>query len=108
LISASGIIILKKGDPLGWLMTSSNFVLGGAFFPVEVMPGWLEKISLFIPARYALDALRLTILRGYSLYQISGQIFILGIIALFIVPLSVKLFLMSVEKAKKDGSLVHY
>jgi ABC-2 type transport system permease protein len=108
LISASGIIVLKKGDPLGWLLTSSNFILGGAFFPTAVMPEWLEKISLFVPARYSLDALRLTMLRGYSLSGVSEQVFILGMVTLILLPLSIRLFLLSVEKAKKDGSLAYY
>jgi ABC-2 type transport system permease protein len=108
LISASFIIVLKKGDPLGWLITSTNAIFGGAFFPVDVMPPWLEMVARFVPAKYSLDALRLTIIQGYSLPMISKQILILLAITVIMTPLSIKLFLLSVEKAKKDGTLVHY
>lgn len=108
IVSAACIVVLKKGDPLGWLLTSSNAILGGAFFPVDIMPGWLERISNVIPAKYSLDALRMTILRGEPVAAVSGQVLVLCGIALVFVPLSIKLFLSSVEHAKRTGTLIQY
>ena len=103
LISAAAIIVLKKGDPLGWLLTSTSAIFGGAFFPITVMPGFLESISRFVPAKYSLDALRLTIIQGYSLPMVSDQLLVLGLIALVTVPLGIKLFLMSVRRARRTA-----
>ena len=108
IISASFIIVLKKGDPLGWLITSLNFILGGAFFPLELLPEWAVKFSDFVPAKYTLDALRLTILKGYRADQVSGQIMILAATGLILFPLSLFLLNLAVKKAKKDGTLIMY
>ena len=44
-LSASAIVWLKKGDPITWILGSFGSILGGAYFPVSVMPGWLQSIA---------------------------------------------------------------
>ncbi len=108
IISAAGIIVMKRGDPLGWLLTTSNFVLGGAFFPIEVMPGWLQFIAHLLPAKYALDGLRLAIFKGYSISMVSDQAVVLAGMTLLLAPLSIVLLLAALRKAQRDGTLIHY
>lgn len=108
IISAAFIVVLKKGDPLGWLITSLNFILGGAFFPLELLPDWALKLSNFVPAKYTLDALRLTILKGYSITLVLDQIIILTFTGMVLFPMSLILLRLSVIKAKKEGTLVQY
>ena len=108
IISAAGIVVFKKGDPIGFLLLNANIIVGGAFFPIEVMPSWLQKFSLIIPAKYSLDALRLTIIQGFDIAQVSEQALILLLMLLIFFPISIKILLISVKKAKKDGTLVQY
>lgn len=108
ILSAASIILFKKGDPLGWLIMNTNMVVGGAFFPIEVMPGWLQAFTWIVPAKYALDALRLTIIQGYGFSAVAQQIMVLGIMTAILFPCSIKLLLLAVNKAKRDGTLVHY
>jgi ABC-2 type transport system permease protein len=72
------------------------------------MPGWLQAIAKIIPATYALDALRLTMLRGHGLGDVSSQVLILGGMVLVLLPVSLRLFDMAVNIAKKDGTLAQY
>lgn len=108
LLSAASIILFKKGDPLGWLLINTNMVVGGAFFPVGVMPEWLQRFASIVPAKYSLDALRLTMIKGHDLVAVSQQSVILGLMALLLIPTSIKVLLLAVKKAKKDGTLVQY
>lgn len=108
LLSACSIIVLKRGDPLGWLLTTSNFVLGGAFFPVEVMPRWLQTVALLSPARYALEGLRLALLQGATPAGVARQLAVLGGITLVAGPLSIWALLAALRKAQRDGSLIHH
>ena len=70
-LSAATILWLKKGDPLAWILGGLGTMLGGAYFPVDVLPQWLRQISFLIPITYSLDALRLTMLKGYSLEMVA-------------------------------------
>src|SRR3984957_10613718 len=87
-LSAATILWLKKGDPITWILGGMGTILGGAYFPVGVMPPWVQKISMLIPITYSLEALRLTILRGYSISGVSGPVVTLGLMTLVLLPVS--------------------
>jgi ABC-2 type transport system permease protein len=107
-LSAATILWLKKGDPLAWILGGMGTLIGGAYFPVEVLPVWLQKISFLIPITYSLDALRLTILKGYSLEMIAGQTLTLGLIAAILLPVSLYVFAAMVRKGRIEGTLTEY
>lgn len=105
---AAGTVVFKRGEPFGWLFGVLSGLLGGALFPVDVMPTWLQWLSHIFPTTYALDALRLTILKGYSISMISNQLMIIGGMTLVLFPLSLKTFQWAIEKGKRDGTLIQY
>jgi ABC-2 type transport system permease protein len=107
-ISAGAIVWFKKGDPITWILGSFGSILGGAYFPVALMPGWVQKISMLIPITYSLDALRLTILQGYSISMVAKPLITLGLIAAILLPASLILFNALVRKGRKDGTLMQY
>ncbi|TBO44304.1 ABC transporter permease [Pedobacter kyonggii] len=106
--SAAGTIIFKQGEPIGWLFGVVSSLISGAMFPVEVMPSWLRFISKAFPTTYALDALRLALLKNASVLVLKNQLCILSIIALILFPLSLKTFEWAVERGKRDGTLMQY
>jgi ABC-2 type transport system permease protein len=107
-LSAATILWLKKGDPLAWMLGGTATLLSGAYFPVDVLPVWLQKISFLIPITYSLDALRLTILKGYSVAMISGQTLTLGVMAAILLPVSLGIFAAMVRKGRIEGTLAQY
>jgi len=107
-LSAATILWLKKGDPLAWVLGGLGTLLGGAYFPVEVLPAWLQKISFLIPITYSLDALRLTIINGYPLEKVAGQTLTLGLITAIALPASLIIFAAAVRKGRLEGTLTQY
>jgi ABC-2 type transport system permease protein len=108
ILSASFIVVYKKGDPLGWLILTLNFIFGGAFFPLEQMPIWMQRASAFIPATYALDSLRMSIMKGSSPIELARPLAILGLIAALILPASFAIFRLAIQKAKREGTMMLY
>lgn len=108
ILAAAGTIIFKKGEPFSWFFVTASGILAGAFFPVEIMPEWLQAIAYLVPITYSLDALRLSMLEGQGIAMLSEQLLILAITGAVLLPLSLQFFKWSVEKGKRDGSLVHY
>jgi ABC-2 type transport system permease protein len=107
-LSASAILWLKKGDPFSWVLGGMGTMLGGAYFPVSVLPGWLQKVAAFIPITHSLDALRLTMLKGSSVAQVAEPLAILGLMAAVLLPISLVLFATLVRKGRKEGTLMQY
>ncbi len=106
--SAAIIVWLKKGDPIGWLMSTLGAMLGGAYFPLDVMPVWLQKVALAIPITHALDAMRMTLLKGAALSEVALPTIILGVMAAILFPLSIWIFSIAVTTAKREGTLMQY
>ncbi len=108
IISASFIMVLKRGDPFMWLFTNASWFLGGVYYPIDVLPDWLKKFSYLLPITYAMEGMRLALLKGYSLFQLKFHILALLLFCVIMLPLSVLIFIYAVKKTKRDGSLTHY
>jgi ABC-2 type transport system permease protein len=58
-----------------WLITFlPSFFLSGFIFPIESMPKLLQWISLFVPARYFLKAIRAILLKGAGISELQTDI----------------------------------
>lgn len=108
LLAAVGTVLFKKGEPFGFLFGALSSILGGAYFPVEIMPDWLRYASYCFPISYALEALRQTLLNGASIEGVFNHLIILSLICLIIFPLSLVSFEKAIEIGKKEGSLLQY
>lgn len=107
-LSAAAILWLKKGDPFTWILGGMGSMLGGAYFPIQVLPGWLQKVSFLIPITYSLDALRLTMLQGYSVHMVARPMVTLGLMTVVLLPASLFAFAAMVRIGRKEGTLMQY
>lgn len=109
IIAASFIMVLKRGDPVTWLFGNALQLLGGVYYPIGVLPGWLQAPARLLPITYALGAMRKALLNGASIRELLwpdlGALFLS---CLVLVPLSLLSFRAAVHRAKVDGSLAHY
>ena len=55
---AAVVLVFKRADAIGALGIFAISLLGGAFFPRHVLPGWLQFLSNILPTRYAFAAVR--------------------------------------------------
>lgn len=108
ILSASFIMVLKRGDPVTWLVNSLASLLGGVYYPIGIMPGWLQQLAGLIPVTYALRAMRLALLQGASVGELLPDLAALAGFSVVLLPLSLLAFRFAVHRAKVDGSLTHY
>jgi ABC-2 type transport system permease protein len=108
MISAGFIMLFKKGDPITWLISTFSSLLGGVYFPIEILPQTAQKLSAFIPITYALRSIRLILLQGASAEKVVFDIFILLAFVVVLLPIGILVFKFAVKMAKIEGSLTHY
>lgn len=108
ILSAAFILWLKKGDPIAWAFGGVSTLLAGVYYPISVLPDWLEPLSHFLPLTYALDGMRLAMLQGASLYEVRSDILALLGFTLVLTPLTLLLSRQALKRAKMDGSLAQY
>lgn len=108
LIEAASILVFKRGGITAWVFNSVWALLGGVFFPVAVLPSWLQKISVFNPITYAIRGLQLAIYQGASIRQLEHEMGILLSFCIILVPLGIASWSWALRRVKIDGSLSLY
>ena len=108
ILAAAFILVFKQGDPVTSILGSLSGLLGGVFFPVAILPDWVQIISRFLPLTYSLEGLRQAVLNGKGISQLSHQILILAAFAVVLLPLSLAVFAWAVRQAKRLGTLSQF
>lgn len=107
-LSAAFVVVFKRGDPIAWLFATVSGLLGGVYYPVEVLPPALETLSAFLPITYALKAVRLAVLQGYGPAQLTTELLVLAGFAALLLPVSLLAFRRAIYLARRDGTLGQY
>jgi ABC-2 type transport system permease protein len=108
IFSATFTLVSKRGDPLLWLFGGLSWLLGGVYYPVEVLPRFLRAAAQLLPITHALVAMRAALLEHASAGALSGQIAILAAFGLVGLPLSLLAFHLGVRWTKITGTLSHF
>lgn len=99
------LISPEKGSQLGFVAQGLLLVVSGIYYPVEVLPGFMQALSTISPATYALDGIRDAILEGAGLGQMWGHLGALALIGVVSIPLGLWVFKLGERYAKKHGKL---
>lgn len=105
ILSAAFIMVFRRGNPVSWVISTLEGIVGGVYFPVSVLPGWLKSLAQFLPITHAIRGLELAVYRGYSPAQLAKEIGFLALLSIILLPMSVFLFKQSIRKARKDATL---
>ena len=99
------LISPEKGGQLGFIAQGLLLVVSGVYYPVEVLPTWMEWIATISPATYALDGIRDAILRGAGVAAMGDELWPLAVIGVVSVPLGLEVFRRGELHAKRHGKL---
>lgn len=108
IMGAAAVLMFRTTGPLTTIVTLSSVLLGGVYYPTQVIPSWIESFSTVIPLTYGLRALRRTALDGESWGAISGDLLVLIGFACGLIAISVVVFHQALRYARRSGSLGHY
>jgi ABC-2 type transport system permease protein len=103
--SVMPLISPEKGMQLGFIAQGMLLVVSGVYYPVEVLPGWMEFLAKISPATYALDGARDAILDGAGIGTMWDEIWPLLVIGVISIPIGLAVFRRGERYAKKHGKL---
>src|SRR3954449_12119579 len=95
----------EKGAQLGFIAQGLLLVVSGVYYPVEVMPGWMQAIATISPATYALDGIRAAVLDGAGVNAVWPDIWPLLLMGAISIPLGLAVFRAGERYAKRHGKL---
>jgi ABC-2 type transport system permease protein len=99
------LISPEKGTQFGYVGQGLMLVVSGVYYPVSVLPEFMQWIAKISPATYALRGVRSAILGGASLAALWGDIWPMIVIGVICVPLGIWVFRRGEIHAKKHGKL---
>jgi ABC-2 type transport system permease protein len=99
------LISPEKGTQLGFVAQGILLVVSGVYYPVSVLPEWMQWLAKISPATYALDGIRDAILNGAGISAMWPNIWPLIIIGVVSVPLGLEVFRRGERYAKRHGKL---
>jgi ABC-2 type transport system permease protein len=99
------LISPEKGTQLGFVAQGLLLVVSGVYYPVSVLPQWMQWLSTISPATYALRGCRAAIIEGDGLGSLWADIWPLLVIGVVAVPLGLWIFRTGERYAKKHGKL---
>jgi ABC-2 type transport system permease protein len=97
------LISPEKGAQLGFVAQGLMLVVSGVYYPVSVLPDWMQWISKISPATYALRGNRDQILAGAGLRWVD--VWPLLVIGVFSIPIGLVVFRAGERYAKQHGKL---
>ena len=99
------LISPEKGTQLGFIAQGLLLVVSGVYYPVSVLPEWMQWLAKISPATYALEGMRSAILDGAGIGAMWKDIWPLIIIGFVSIPLGLEVFRRGERYAKRHGKL---
>jgi ABC-2 type transport system permease protein len=106
----------ERGAEATHIFQGSLLLVSGVYYPVEVLPRWLQPLSAISPATYTLSACRKLVgigdpastpgnLMGAPLTTVMRELIILAVMGAVLMPLGLWVFGRIETWAKRTGKL---
>ncbi len=108
ILSASYLLVFKRGNPVNWALLGLSSVVGGMMYPVSVLPVWLQYVARMVPVTYALEGMRAALLGHATVRELWPSLAALLIFAVLLLPISFATFSWALRRTKITGTLTHF
>ncbi len=95
----------EKGQQVSYIVSSLLLLVSGVYYPVSVLPEWMQAVARISPVTYALEGSRKALLEGAGFSELRGEILALVIMGAVFVPLGLWVFHLGERYAKRTGKL---
>ena len=110
------VMSAERGAEATHIFQGSLLLVSGVYYPVEVLPKWMQPLSAISPATYTLSACRKLFgvgnpgstaqhLAGASIVDVSHELVVLAIMGAVLLPFGLWVFVRVENWAKKAGKL---
>ena len=95
----------EKGLQMAYIVQAVVLLVSGVYYPVDVLPGWMQALSTISPATYVIEGMRMALLDGADLVTLWPKVWPALVVGVLSVPLGLRLFVEVERYAKRTGRL---
>ena len=99
------LLFPERGAQMTHIIVATLLLVSGVYYPVEVLPEFLQKLAVLSPAWYVLNGTRAALLEGAGLAELWQYIWPVFLLALIMVPAGLWIFGRAERYAKQQGKL---
>jgi ABC-2 type transport system permease protein len=99
------LLFVERGMQMAFVLQSVLLLVSGVYYSIDVLPDWMQVMSWFSPATYALEGVRQGLIDGASLTDLWPQIWPLIVMGVLFIPLGLWAFGQAEQYAKRTGKL---
>ncbi|MEO0565128.1 MAG: ABC transporter permease [Chloroflexota bacterium] len=95
----------ERGAQMTHIVQAAFLLVSGIYYPISVLPGWMQALSRISPVTYVLDGVRGAIMDGEGFDTLVPRLLPLVISGFIFVPLGIWTFQQAERYAKRTGKL---
>ena len=99
------LLFVERGAQMAFVMQSVLLLISGVYYSIDVLPEWMQVLSAFSPATYALDGVRAGLIDGVPLGALWHDIWPLLVMGTLFIPFGLWAFGKAERYAKRTGKL---
>lgn len=103
--SVMPLLFPERGAQMTHVIQALLLLISGVYFPVSVLPEWMQALSRLSPATYVLEGMRAALLDGATIGSLVGLLARLLLIGLIAIPVGLAIFRQAEMYAKRTGKL---
>ncbi len=99
------LLFPERGAQMTHVVQAVLLLVSGVYYPITVLPGWMQSLARLSPATYVLEGMRAALLLGAGPLALARLILPLLAMGLVALPLGVYIFSRAERYAKRTGKL---
>ena len=98
------MLFTERGAQMAYIIRAVLLLISGVYYPISVLPNWMQTLAIFSPVTYLLDGLRKAIQQGAGLHTLWPDVWPLFISGVVLVPFGLWVFNLAERYAKRTGA----
>ena len=99
------LLFPERGEEMTFVISSILLLVSGVYYPISVLPDWMEPLATVSPATYVLKGMRAALLDGTPTLALGPSILPILILGVLTLPIGVAIFSWGERYAKRTGRL---
>jgi ABC-2 type transport system permease protein len=99
------LLFPERGAQMTHVIQAVLLLISGVYFPISVLPRWMQPLTRLSPATYVLEGMRAALLEGAGTASLVLHLVRLVLIGAVAVPIGLLIFRQAETYAKRTGKL---
>lgn len=105
LVAVLPLLSPEKGSQVSRIIQALLLMVSGIYYPITVLPAWMQTLAVFSPATYSLQGIRMALLEGVPTAGLYPSLWTLTLFAVVLNPVGFLVFSAGEAYAKRKGLL---